>query len=541
LVRPSTLPAAAELVERIEWLIKLRWLAIAGVICAVAFVSRVLRIPVASWPILGVMAALALYNLLLAAVSRKLHRQERPGAVLGSSSPLTAVAVRLALAPIQLLQPWLALENLVRFLIAAVAGRGRAGATRWQRNTLADLLVPRELWGVDPESAIFRAAAFASAQITVDLIALAALLHFSGGLENPFIFYSIFHVVIASILLSRRATYLEATLGFGLITAVGLGELFGLMSHYPPGLVPGAVLYQNPTFVAAQIVVLGTTLYLTAYMATSISAHQRSYEREAVLLSDEVAHKAEMLEAAYTRVSQAERAKSQYMRKVAHELKAPLGAVQMLLKVILDGLAGEVSEKSRDLILRAEHRTRELAQLTQDLLALSRAREGTLAVEIGPIALGELVTDVVAHAQGLATQAGVTISSDIAPGLGPVQGDVAGLRQLVGNLVSNAVRYTPRGGVVTVRLRRADAGLHLEVDDTGIGIPKDDLPRIFEEFFRSANARSHTSDGTGLGLSIVKAVAEQHGGKVSVESEPGRGTRFTVELPLELVATTTSP
>jgi signal transduction histidine kinase len=92
-----------------------------------------------------------------------------------------------------------------------------------------------------------------------------------------------------------------------------------------------------------------------------------------------------------------------------------------------------------------------------------------------------------------------------------------------------------------VRLRRAGAGLRLEVEDTGIGIPKDDLPRIFEEFFRSANARGHTSDGTGLGLSIVRAVAKQHGGKVSVESEPGRGTRFTVELPLELVATTTSP
>jgi signal transduction histidine kinase len=291
--------------------------------------------------------------------------------------------------------------------------------------------------------------------------------------------------------------------------------------------------YLNPTFVAAQIFVLGSTLYLTAYMATSISAGQRSYEREAALLSNDVARKAELLEAAYTRVSQAERAKSQYMRKVAHELKAPLGAVQMLLKVILDGLAGDVSEKSRELVERAEHRTRELAQLTQDLLALSRAREGTLAVEIAPVALGELVTDVVAQTQGLAAQAGVTISSDIAPGLGPVQGDVAGLRRLVGNLVSNAVHYTPRGGSVAVRLQRTDSALRLEVEDTGIGIPKDDLPRIFEEFFRSANARSHTSDGTGLGLSIVKAVAEQHGGTVSVESEPGRGTRVTVDLPLK--------
>ena len=99
--------------------------------------------------------------------------------------------------------------------------------------------------------------------------------------------------------------------------------------------------------------------------------------------------------------------------------------------------------------------------------------------------------------------------------------------------MSNAVRYTPHGGSVAVRLQRTDSALRLEVEDTGIGIPKDDLPRIFEEFFRSANARGHTSDGTGLGLSIVKAVAEQRGGTVSAESEPGRGTRVTVDLPLK--------
>lgn len=536
--RPSTLPAAAELVERIEWLIKLRWLAIAGVVLTLELVKRGLQMPLPSAPIWGVMMVLALYNLLLTAVRRQLQNPRQPDAGAGPGTSGATAGLRLALAPVQLLQPWLAVENLFRFLIAAVARRKRAGATAWQRSTLADLLVPRELWGVEPEAVIVRAAALASAQITVDLIALAALLHLSGGLENPFIFYSVFHVVIASILLSRRATYLEATLGFSLIAAVGLGEFLGLLRHYPLGLMSGVAAFQSPTFVAAQILVLGSTLYLTAYMATSISAGQRSYEREAALLSNDVARKAELLEVAYTSVSQAERSKSQYMRKVAHELKAPLGAVQLLLKVILDGLAGELSEKSRDLVTRAEHRTRELTQLTQDLLALSRAREGVLAVEIAPVALGELVTDVVAQTQALATQAGVTIVPVVAPGLGPVQGDAAGLRQLVGNLLSNAVRYTPRGGRVAVHLQRTDAGLRLEVEDTGIGIPKDDLPRIFEEFFRSANARSHTCDGTGLGLSIVKAVAEQHGGKVSVESDPGKGTRFTVDLPLKGPTTT---
>jgi signal transduction histidine kinase len=516
------LPAGAELIDRIGWLIKLRWLAIVGVVCAAGFVRHALGVPVGPWRIGALVVLLALYNLLLAAAVTRLWRRERTG---------TAMAI--VLAPVQLLKLWLAVQDLFRSLVAATFARRRGALTPRGRTTLGYLLVPRELWGMEPKVHLFHAAAFASAQITFDLFALAALLHFSGGIENPFMFFSIFHVVIASILLSREATYLETTLGFGLISAVGLGEFSGLLRHVRLGLLPEEGAYQSAVFVAVVLFVLGCTLYLTAYMATSISSHQRSYERETVLLSGELARKAEMLEAAYARVSQAERAKSQYMRKVAHELKAPIAAVQMMLKVLLDGLAGDVPEKSRELVERAEHRTRELAQLTQDLLALSRAREGTLAVEIAPVALGELATDVVAQTQGLATQAGVTIVTDIPPGLPPVHGDVAGLRQLVGNLVSNAVRYTPRGGSVAVRLQRTDSALRLEVEDTGIGIPKDDLPRIFEEFFRSANARSHTSDGTGLGLTIVKAVAEQHGGSVAVESEPSRGTRFTVDLPLK--------
>jgi two-component system phosphate regulon sensor histidine kinase PhoR len=113
-----------------------------------------------------------------------------------------------------------------------------------------------------------------------------------------------------------------------------------------------------------------------------------------------------------------------------------------------------------------------------------------------------------------------------------MRGDREGLLQLVGNLVGNALHYTPRGGRVTVSLARAGERARLQVEDSGIGIPAADLPRIFDEFFRASNARERRTDGTGLGLAIVNAVAVQHGGSVQVESEVGRGTRFTVELPL---------
>lgn len=200
---------------------------------------------------------------------------------------------------------------------------------------------------------------------------------------------------------------------------------------------------------------------------------------------------------------------------------------------MLEGLVGEVPERSRDLISRAERWAGELAELTRDLLVLSRAREGRLATEMVPVKLNELITAVLEEMGPAAAQAGVELSFKTVAGLGELQGDPAGLQQLLDNLVSNGIRYTPRGGTVEVRARRTAHFLRLEVEDTGIGIPEEDIPRLFEDFFRSPSARERVPEGTGLGLSIVKAVAEQHGGTVSVESEPGRGTRFTVDLPLK--------
>jgi two-component system sensor histidine kinase BaeS len=313
---------------------------------------------------------------------------------------------------------------------------------------------------------------------------------------------------------------------------MGLGELGGLLRHYPFGGLAVEGGSGNTVYVLGRILVLAGTLYITAYLATTISSHQRSYERETVLLSDEVAREAQMLKVAYARVSQTERTKSQYMRKVAHELRGPLGTIKTALRVVLDGLVGEVPERSRDLISRAERRAGELAELTRDLLALARAREGRAATETVPVKLDELVKAVVEEMGPAAAQAGVELSVKTAADLGELRGDPAGLQQLLGNLVSNGIRYTPRGGTVEIRVRRTAHYLRLEVEDTGVGISAEDVARVFDDFFRSTSARERVPEGTGLGLSIVKAVAEQHDGTVSVESEPGRGTRFMVDLPL---------
>lgn len=482
MARPSILPAAAELAERIGWLIRLRWIAVIGVVCTLEAAHRILGIHLPLGPLYSVTASLALYNLVLTVVATRLQRAQR----LGADRPPGAVSHA----------------------------------------------VLRVLWGMHLDREAPEAAALANIQISIDLFLLAALLHFSGGIENPFIIFFIFHIIIASILLSPRATYVQATLGFTLITAVSFGECFGFLEHYPLAGMWTAEAYRNPIVVGVELLVLGATLYLSVYMGTTIARQLRRREREIALLSRDLAEKAGNLEVAYRKVRQTERTKSQYMRKVAHELRGPLGTIKTALQVVLDGLVGEVPERSRDLISRAERRAGELAELTKDLLVLSRAREGRLATEMVPVKPDELIRTVVEELRPAAVQAGVELSVKIAADLGELQGDPAGLQQLLGNLVSNGIRYTPRGGSVEVRVRRTAHYLRIEVEDTGVGIPAEDIPRLFEDFFRSTSARERVPEGTGLGLPIVKAVAEQHGGTVSVESEPGRGARFAVDLPL---------
>ena len=270
-------------------------------------------------------------------------------------------------------------------------------------------------------------------------------------------------------------------------------------------------------------------------MAGSIAARLRFRERERLLLAEELEAKADALAQAYARLSQTERAKSQYMRKVAHELRGPLGTIRTTLAVLRDGAAGPLPDGARELMERIERRAGELAQVTADLLELSRAREGRIAAELTDVDLAAIVEDVVEEWAGPAASAGIALSSSVESGPAVVRGEPTSLRQIAANLIGNAVRYTPRGGAIRVALGASEGWLVLDVEDTGIGIPAEDLARIFDEFYRSPNARSFSSEGTGLGLAIVRAAAEQHGGRVSVRSEAGQGTCFTVTLPAAAV------
>ncbi|HEX75465.1 MAG TPA: GAF domain-containing sensor histidine kinase [Dehalococcoidia bacterium] len=228
-----------------------------------------------------------------------------------------------------------------------------------------------------------------------------------------------------------------------------------------------------------------------------------------------------------------EEEKKQFLRFVsiaAHDLKAPLSAIQSFLGAMLGGFAGELNEKQKQMMQRASQRITELLGLISDLLDIPRIEMGQLVQETTEVSLVQIVDSFVKESSGLAEQKGIKLSVDIPTNLPSISGSSPRLQQVITNLVNNAINYTT-DGEVAIRAREANNELLLEVIDTGCGIPPDDLPRVFEDFFRASNVEAK---GTGLGLSISKRIVEAHGGRIWVESpcpETGKGSKFSFTLP----------
>jgi two-component system OmpR family sensor kinase/two-component system sensor histidine kinase BaeS len=215
---------------------------------------------------------------------------------------------------------------------------------------------------------------------------------------------------------------------------------------------------------------------------------------------------------------------------VAHELRTPLHIIQGNLEGILD----DVYEPTEEHISATLDETRLLARLVDDLRTLSLAEAGQLPLVWEPVDVTELLADVGTSFSGQAEAAGIDlrIEADGAPYKMTIIADVGRLDQVLGNLMANALRYTPAGGTITLRAEPANGGVRITVSDTGEGIPAEDLPYLFDRFWRSDRSRSHAGGvGSGLGLAIARQLVQAHGGRIGVESQPGQGTTFTVELP----------
>jgi len=226
-----------------------------------------------------------------------------------------------------------------------------------------------------------------------------------------------------------------------------------------------------------------------------------------------------------------DRMKGDFIAMVSHELRSPISAITQNINLILDGLAGDTTEKQRHLLSRAKERSKGLLELIADLLEISKIDAGVAMQRKEPLQVEEVVRTVVELMEGEARAKKISLTPRFDANLPLVLGDKGNLEGVFTNLVSNAIKYTPEGGTIQIAVSPDGDYVKTTVQDTGIGISKEDLPRIFDKFARVASEKTRGIVGTGLGLSIVKSIVEAHLGSIAVESTEGKGTAFTVLLP----------
>jgi len=609
---PFRLPVEEELIERVSWLIRLRWVAALGVVVTTWVTGPLLGLLMRQWELFLVGTIIAAYNSVF----------------------------------------YLRLKVLRR----------------------------------DPSAGVERFSHFASIQFFVDWLALIFLVHYSGGIESPVIFYFIFHAIIGSILLPPKACYVHATVGVLLMGTLALMEFYEVIPHVEiPGFLQSH--FQKPFYVMGTLFFFASAIYVSIYLATSItrqlwartrqlarlkqrleSAYHKTqslydiakavtstlnftevlntiaqlatksmnakacsirlldeeqrqlrvgaafglseeylakgpvdldkslvdrgalrgkpvsvldvtkdpgfqYPEEAKkegirsvlcvplsvrekpigvlrlytgeihrftddeieFLSTLASQGAVAIENArtYQRLEDLEQAKSDFVFTVAHELKAPVAAIQSILRVLLEGYAGEIFQKQKELIARAERRLIALQGLIRDLLALGALKGALPEAQKTDVILNGIVNRVVEAVQPEVEQKGLELRVEVPDTLVTIKANDDDLERLLSNLLENAVKYTPPKGKVRLQLSLNNNAVRIVVSDTGIGISPESMPRIFEEFYRAKNAKEMGQEGTGLGLSLVKHIVDRYHGEIDVESKVQEGSTFTVTLPRE--------
>jgi signal transduction histidine kinase len=367
--------------------------------------------------------------------------------------------------------------------------------------------------------------AFANAQIVADLLTLTVLLHFTGGVENPFFLYYFVHIGFGSILLPARDIYRAAGLAIGLFTAlVGL-EYAGWVPHvHLDGFLPTELAFQG-RFVVAVLVAFASTLSLVAFVATRIVAELRRRREEQAQARERE------LKRVQRELQELDRMRSFFLALASHDLKTPLAVVVNYIQTILDGYVGQVEPKQRHWLERSMVRLDAMIQLINDFLDASQLDEERIKAEIESTCLAEIAQEALEMVDARAREGSVTLKSAIPPGLPDVQGSPKRLRRLLVNLLDNGIKFTPQGGEVTLALFDDADCVRVEVMDTGVGIPPRYLPHIFEDYFRVR--RQEFVPGAGIGLSTARRIVEAHGGQIWVESpyRPDRtGSKFICSL-----------
>mgnify|MGYP003887448313 CR=1 FL=1 len=262
-------------------------------------------------------------------------------------------------------------------------------------------------------------------------------------------------------------------------------------------------------------------------MEANMACELKSRELAEANLSCEL--KSKELAELNSKLKKLDEARTQFIWAVTHELRAPSAAIQSYLRLIQEGYIPP--EKLNDVIKKAERQAIRQMELIGDLLHLARLEEPDAISKAEPVNVIQILEEVAEPMRMLAQEKGLTLYFQIDYESPPAKATPEHVKMLLTNLISNAIKYTDEGGSIWVSLAHDHDNIVGTVQDTGIGIDKECLPNIFDQFYRAKNAKSMNRQGTGLGLSIVKRIVETYGGTIHAESEPNKGSKFTFTLP----------
>lgn len=333
--------------------------------------------------------------------------------------------------------------------------------------------------------------------------------------------------VVASGRVVELVFAVRAAPGRGVFARVG--ETFRFLTDFWWQFLLAGALAAGIALVVARWLARGMTQPLRDMATAAHRMETGDYSRRVHTRSrDEVGQLATAFNRMSAELENLEQSRRDLVANVSHELKTPIAAIRAHLENLLDGVEQPEPRTMQVMLSQTER----LGRLIEQLLELSRLESGELPLQREEVPLAPLVTQVLSEIEMACSDRGVAVESQLPNDLPSVNADRERVHQVLFNLVDNAVRFTPEGGAVTVSAHRHNGSVEVKVADTGVGIPPEHLPRLFERFYRADPARSRGDGGTGIGLAIARSVVEAHGGHIRAESELGRGSVFTFDLPV---------
>jgi signal transduction histidine kinase len=353
-------------------------------------------------------------------------------------------------------------------------------------------------------------------QILTDLIILTLIIHFSGGIENPLILFYFFHLIIASSIFSTLVSYIYVAFAILLAALLALLECYSLLPHFPLQGFVDHDLYKNSLYVFGTGVVFTCTSVLVVSLSHMIISRSIKSEEAYVKTNIELENK--------------DKLKNEYVLRVTHDIKGHVAAILSCIEVIRTKIAGPLNEVQEEFINRSFERTELLSGFVKNLLNLTKKRLKH-DNEFEEFVFKDLISKVVTSVQILSKDKSIDFNVFVDKSIQMITGNSFTIEELYSNLLLNAVKYTPPHGRIELTVKSRLNHIITEVSDSGIGIPKEELSKVFDEFYRATNVPKDIKTGSGLGLSIVKQIVENHNGKIWVSSELGVWTKFTFILP----------